>query len=148
MQEKILFTLTTKFQKFIPTEMNPWKYPNTNWFNEVLKPWSMQHNANISMSGGTETVKTYVSLSTRYQDGFFKNSGSNYAQHDLKANIDGKINKYISLGVDFTGRMEQGDFLSVGSFYIVLRITIGKSVAPCTLAQRISGSPLRFTSAT
>jgi len=62
---------TTEIQKFADGN-DPWKYPNTNWFNEVLKPWSMQHNANISMSGGTETVKTYVSLSTRYQDGFSK----------------------------------------------------------------------------
>ncbi|MCE5331982.1 MAG: TonB-dependent receptor [Bacteroidales bacterium] len=132
---------TTEIQKFADGN-DPWKYPNTNWFNEVLKPWSMQHNANISMSGGTETVKTYVSLSTRYQDGFFKNSGSNYAQHDLKANIDGKINKYISLGVDFTGRMEQGDFLSVGSSTLFYELQSASPLLPARWPNGLAGPPL------
>lgn len=132
---------SAEIQKFADGS-DPWKYPNTNWFNEVLKPWSMQHKANISMSAGTEAIKSYVSLSTRYQDGFFKNSGSNYAQHDLKANIDGKISKNITLEVDLTGRMEKGDFLSVGSSTLFYELQSASPLLPARWPNGLAGPPL------
>jgi TonB-linked SusC/RagA family outer membrane protein len=122
-----------------------WRYPNTNWFNEVLKSWSMQHIANVSMSGGNEAVQTYVSLSSRYQDGFFKNSGSDYAQQDIKANIDGKINKYISLGVDLSGRMEQGNFLPVGSATLFYELQSASPLLPARWPNGLPGPPLDMT---
>jgi TonB-linked SusC/RagA family outer membrane protein len=86
---------------------DPWRYPNVNWFDEVLKPWSMQSNGNITMSGGNEKIRSFVSISSRNQDGFFKNSASKYKQHDLRANVDHKINRYLDLSVDAGVRIEQ-----------------------------------------
>jgi len=124
---------------------DPWKYPNTNWFDEVLKPWSMQHNANVSMSGGTENIQTFVSLSTRYQDGFFKNSGSDYRQHDLKANVTGKINNNISVDVDFSGRLEQGNFLPVGSATLFYELQSASPLLPARWPNGLPGPPLDLT---
>lgn len=124
---------------------DPWKYPNTNWFDEVLKPWSMQHNANVSLSGGTENIQTFVSLSTRYQDGFFKNSGSNYAQHDLKANITGKISNNITLDVDLLGRLEQGNFLPVGSATLFYELQSASPLLPAHWPNGLPGPPLDLT---
>jgi TonB-linked SusC/RagA family outer membrane protein len=89
---------------------DPWGHPNTDWFKEVLKPWSRQNYGNASVSGGTENIKYFISLSTRSQDGFFFNSGTKYNQYDLRSNVDAKINKYLSLSVDLAGRMEDGNF--------------------------------------
>jgi TonB-linked SusC/RagA family outer membrane protein len=89
---------------------DPWKYPDTDWTDVVLKPWSPQTIANVSMSGGSEKIKAFVALSARNQDGFFKNSASKYAQYDLRANIDGQVNEYISLAFDMGGRVEDGNF--------------------------------------
>jgi TonB-linked SusC/RagA family outer membrane protein len=94
---------------------DPWRYPDTDWFDAVMKTWSPQHNANISMSGGNRNVQAYVALSSRYQDGYFKESASNYAQHDLRANIDGKINDYVTVSADASIRMEDAGLLRVGS---------------------------------
>ncbi|MEO6730899.1 MAG: TonB-dependent receptor plug domain-containing protein, partial [Ferruginibacter sp.] len=55
---------------------SPWTHPNTDWFNEVLKPWSGQSYANVSVNGGSESVKYFVSLSKRGQEGFYYNSGT------------------------------------------------------------------------
>lgn len=131
----------TDIQKYA-NGSDPWKYPNTDWVGTVLKPWSMQHNANIAMTGGTESLKTYFSLSSRYQDGYFKNSGSNYAQNDLKANIDGKINKYISLNVDLSGRMEEGDFLPVGSSTLFYELQSASPLLPAVWPNGLPGPPL------
>jgi TonB-linked SusC/RagA family outer membrane protein len=86
---------------------DPWSYPVTDWFKEVLKPWSMQQNGNITMSGGSEKVQSYVSFSSRSQDGFFYNSASKYAQNDLRTNIDFKVSDNIKLSIDASMRMEQ-----------------------------------------
>lgn len=121
---------------------DPWRYPNTDWFNEVLKTWSLQQNANVTMSGGTEKLQAYVSLSTRSQDGFFKNSASKYSQHDLRANIDGKINNYISLSVDANMRMEQSNFLSVGSARLFRDLMTASPILPAVWPNGLPGPPL------
>lgn len=89
---------------------DPWNYPNTDWFHEVLKPWSAQNYANISLSGGNEGVKYFVSLSKRSQDGFYHNSGTKYNQYDFRTNLDATVNKYISLALDVSGRNEDRNF--------------------------------------
>src|SRR5688500_5060432 len=61
---------------------DPWNYPNTDWFKEVLRPWSMQNYGNVSISGGSEGMRYFVSLSGRSQDGFYYNSGTKYNQYD------------------------------------------------------------------
>lgn len=121
---------------------DPWRYPNTDWFKEVLKTWSLQQNANVTMSGGTEKLQAYVSLSTRSQDGFFKNSASKYSQHDLRANIDGKINNYISLSVDANMRMEQSNFLSVGSARLFRDLMTASPILPAVWPNGLPGPPL------
>jgi TonB-linked SusC/RagA family outer membrane protein len=135
---------TTEIQKFADGS-DLWKYPNTNWFEEVLKDWSMQHTANVSMTGGNESVQTYASLSSRYQDGFFKNSGSNYTQHDLKANIIGKISKNISLDIDFSGRIEQGNFLPVGSATLFYELQSASPLLAARWPNGLPGPPLDLT---
>jgi TonB-linked SusC/RagA family outer membrane protein len=121
---------------------DPWRYPNTDWYKEVMKNWSMQHNANVSMSGGNDNVQAFVSLSSRYQDGYFKNSGSNYAQQDLKANIIGKINKYISLDVDFTGSMQKANFLPVTSATLFYELQSADPTKPARWPNGLPGPPL------
>src|SRR5690606_42092687 len=36
---------------------DPVLYPNTNWIDEVLKPYSTQKRANLPANGGTEAVR-------------------------------------------------------------------------------------------
>lgn len=89
---------------------DPWNYPNTDWFDEVLKPWSGQNYANVSVSGGSEGVKYFVSVSRRSQEGFYYNSGAKYNQYDIRSNLDANINKYITLSIDLSGRNEDRNF--------------------------------------
>ncbi|MCF0060390.1 TonB-dependent receptor [Dyadobacter chenwenxiniae] len=89
---------------------DPWKYPNTDWYDEVLKPWSGQNYTNVIISGGSEAVKYFVSVGAKSQDGFYQNSANKYKQTDFRSNLDGKINKYITVGFDVTGRMENKNY--------------------------------------
>jgi TonB-linked SusC/RagA family outer membrane protein len=104
---------------------DPWRYPNTDWFGEVLKPWSGQNNMNASMSGGTEQLRYYLSLGSKFQDGYYYNSATNYKQYDFRSNIDGKISDNVSIGFDVFGRMENRNQSPVGAGTIFRTATLG-----------------------
>jgi TonB-linked SusC/RagA family outer membrane protein len=85
---------------------DPWGHPNTDWFAEVFKPFSLENNANINLTGGTESVKYYVSLGSRYQDATFRKSATNYSQFDFRSNIDGKVSNNVNFSLDLALRQE------------------------------------------
>ena len=89
---------------------DPWGHPNTDWFKEVFKPFSLENNANLNLTGGTDNVKYFVSMGTRFQDATFRKSGSNYSQVDFRSNIDGKISENINFSIDIAGRQENRNF--------------------------------------
>lgn len=117
--------------KFTPEDIkkyqdgsDPWGYPNTDWFKEVLRPWSGQNYSNVSINGGAESIKYFVSLSSRTQEGYYYNSGTKYNQYDFRSNLDATVSKNISLTFDVAGRMEDRNFptRSAGSiFRMVMR---------------------------
>ena len=117
---------------------DPWRYPDTDWYNEVLKPWSFQNIANLTLSGGNERVKSFVSVSSRSQDGFFKNSASKYNQQDIRANIDNKVNDAIDVSLDASFRLENRDFPSASSSTIFKDLT---SALPMQVAHWPTGEP-------
>jgi len=101
---------------------DPWGHPNTDWFGTVFNNWAGQNNQNASISGGTENMKYFISLGAQFQNGIYKNSATNYKQYNFRTNIDGKVNKYISLAFDVAGREEIRDYptRSAGTIFRML----------------------------
>lgn len=121
---------------------DPWHYPNTDWFDEVLKPWSLESQTNVSFSGGNENLRSFVSVSSRYQDGFFVNSASNYRQHDLRSNIDKKVNEHIDISLDASFRMENTDFPTASSSTIFRNLMTALPMQPAIWPTGEPGPPL------
>jgi TonB-dependent starch-binding outer membrane protein SusC len=88
---------------------DPWSHPNTDFLAELYKPFSLENNANVNLSGGTETLKYFVSFGTRNQEGMWKQSAANYSQYDFRSNIDAAVTKNITLSLDLSGRQENRD---------------------------------------
>ncbi len=105
---------------------DPWGHPNTDWFHSVFKPWSAQNYENISVSGGTEAMKYFLSFGSKYEDAYYKNSATNFTQYDFRSNIDGKISKNISISFDASGRQEEKNFPTVGVGDIFRMLMRGK----------------------
>jgi len=59
-----------------------------------------------ALTGGTETVKYFVSIGSRFQDGTYRKSGAYYSQVDFRSNIDAKLANNINLSIDVAGRQE------------------------------------------
>lgn len=92
---------------------DPWRYPNTDWFKETVKPWSKQNYQNVSISGGSETLRYLVSIGHNYQDGMYYNSATNYSQVNFRSNIDAKLSKNIRLSVDLQGNQEKRNYSGI-----------------------------------
>lgn len=94
---------------------DPWRYPNTDWFKETIEPWTPQRYGNLSLSGGVERIKYFVSVGSNFQDGMYKNGATNYSQVDFRSNLDAKISDHIRISFDLAGRQENRNYSGVGT---------------------------------
>ncbi len=94
------------------TNSDPIIYPNTDWMKYILKPAAFQTQDNLNISGGTKTVKYFVSLGYLKQDGLFKTfdlgNDFNYAynRYNYRANLDIDVTKTTKLSLTTGGRNE------------------------------------------
>jgi TonB-linked SusC/RagA family outer membrane protein len=123
---------------------DPWFYPNTDWFEETLKPWSPQNYGNVSINGGTQKARYFISLSGRSQDGFYRNSATKYNQYDMKSNFDIKINDYLDLIVNTTARMEDRNYPTRSAGNIFRMVMRGKPHLPAYWPNGMPGPDIEY----
>jgi TonB-linked SusC/RagA family outer membrane protein len=71
--------------------------PQTIWQNEITRTAPIE-NYNLSVSGGNENVRYYVSGTYANEQGAVKTAF--YEKYSFRANVDIKINNFISLGME------------------------------------------------
>jgi len=94
----------TRPQGFMRTPLELYPYlqgvqglTNTNWQNEIFKR-ALTTNHTLSLSGGNQNVKYFISGNYINQDGVIINSG--YKRYSLRTNLDVKSNKF-KFGINF-----------------------------------------------
>ena len=102
-------------------------YPNTNWFDEIIKPVSVQHKYGASISGGAEKVAYFLEFNGQYQDGIYRKSATKYDQYNVRSNIDVQVTKSLKLGLNLNVRQQHKNYSafpsdSYGIFYITTRL--------------------------
>ena len=105
------------------THSNPWKYPDTDWFDTVIKNASPLYRADLGVSGGTEIIKYYVNFAANGEDGLYKNSANRYDQYSLRTNLDIKTSKYVNFQLGTTARLEDTHYpaKSAGDIFAGIR---------------------------
>lgn len=73
---------------------DPYKYPNTNWFNELFRPAIIQEH-NLSIRGGSEQTSSFLSFNYLNQDGIVPNTNSE--RYGIRANLESKINDRLKI---------------------------------------------------
>jgi TonB-linked SusC/RagA family outer membrane protein len=109
---------------------DPWRYPNTDWFDAVMKNWSGQNALNANLSGGNDRFRYFMSLNSRYEDAFYKNSNTKYRQYDFTTNLDGKISDHVSLSVNFTGRASDRHLPTVSTDFLYRVLYAASPIKP------------------
>lgn len=101
------------------------RYPNVDWQEELFKKQAISYNANLSISGGTKSVRYYGSadfvnegdLMKVFDNGRGYESGYSYQRINARSNLDFNLTKTTvfkmnvagSLGIKKHPAMNQGD---------------------------------------
>ena len=109
--------------------MDRYKYFDTNWFDEMYRDAAPMTKTNLSLSGGNDFARYYVSFSYLYQGGMWNDKWTEYndgfsTQHklnryNLRSNIDIDVNKYLNVSLDLGGRIDNISQPLTGVFSIV-----------------------------
>jgi TonB-dependent starch-binding outer membrane protein SusC len=91
-------------------QLDEWLCPDTDWFREALKPMSYQSRADMSISGGSSSMRYFLSFSGLTEDGFYRNSATRYNEYSFRSNLDGQLSENITLSFDVLGRFEDRNF--------------------------------------
>jgi TonB-linked SusC/RagA family outer membrane protein len=98
-----------EIQKFADGS-DPLNYPNTDWAKTTLKNSTGQDQANVSIAGGSENIRYYLSAGLLGQDGLYKNGATKYDQYSFRSNIDASITKDFKVSLYLSGREEDRQF--------------------------------------
>jgi len=86
---------------------NPTIYPNTDWQDHIYRNPSVVQNHNLSVTGGSKTVKYNISL------GYVNNPGmiyyTDYKRYQLRSNIDVNIKPWLSVGTNLFGYIDENN---------------------------------------
>lgn len=102
--------------RYTPAELQKFKdgsdpdYPNTSWFDTVIKDFTPQHQMNVSINGMGEKVKYYLSFGETGQDGPFEKSSMSSKQYNIRSNVDVKVTDWLNVGVNLAGRSSKNNY--------------------------------------
>ncbi|WP_257666408.1 SusC/RagA family TonB-linked outer membrane protein [Parapedobacter tibetensis] len=94
---------------------DPILYPNQDWIAATLKNTAPQNQHNLSVNGGNNDIKYFLSLGTVRQDAIYKNGATKYKQYNVRSNIDANINERLTVSLSLSGRQENRTFPQVGA---------------------------------
>lgn len=94
---------------------DPILYPNTDWVEEVLKPYSVQTRASLQATGGSEAVRYLLSFSYLDQPGNFRHEPTAYRQYNIRTRVDADLTRDLSVGANLSGIFNDRTYPSVGT---------------------------------
>lgn len=118
---------------------DPYLYPDTDWFADTFKDWSLQQRHNLSISGGSEDIKYFSSIGYTDQDAYYKNSANRFQQYNFRINTDAKINDYIRAKLGFAYRKEDRAFPTEGAGAIFRMLMRGRPTEPAIWPNGLPG---------
>jgi TonB-linked SusC/RagA family outer membrane protein len=85
---------------------------DTDWQKAVLRENALQVDHNLSISGGTDRTKYYLSLGYNTQEGIAKSN--EMTRYNIRTNIEHKVNNWFSLGGNLAVTKTDYDGLNTG----------------------------------
>lgn len=114
--------------------------PSTDWLDEVYKSHYNQDRHSLTLSGGNENVKYFLSGGTVSQGSILTNDKiSKYRQYNFRSNVDVQVNKRLSIGLDLSGRRQNTNFPFINENTLFSGALLGIPTNPAT----IDGLPAR-----
>ncbi len=102
----------TKWQQGVPG------YESTDWYDETIKNSAMQTQHDLSIRGGNEAVKYFLSFGYLNEGGLLKTNDINYDKYTLRSNISAKLNDHLTADLMISGRYDVRDYPGSNFFWI------------------------------
>ncbi|MDR1454147.1 MAG: TonB-dependent receptor [Tannerella sp.] len=109
---------------------DPIRYPDVDWVDYVMKDLSLETQHNINISGGTKTVKYFVSAGAFTQGGLFDQFDLpydltyQYNRYNYRSNLDIDVTKTTKIALNISGNVDNASrpYTGVGSTGLVRNI--------------------------
>ena len=86
---------------------NPTIYPNTDWQDHIYRNPSVVQNHNLSVTGGSRTVRYNISL------GYVNNPGmiyyTDYERYQIRSNVEVNVKPWLSIGTNIFGYLDKNN---------------------------------------
>ena len=83
--------------------LDPWRHPNTDWYGDLVKKWTTTTRHNITLDGGANGMKYYVSFGYKTDDAFYKASSTKYKQYNVRTKLEMPVTDWLKTGVEIAG---------------------------------------------
>ena len=97
------------------THSDPIRFPDVKWTDYIMRKQTMQSNHSVSISGGAERVRYFVSAGLATQDGLFNefdrdyHYGYQYKRFNFRSNLDLDVTKTTKISFDIAGTVTRQD---------------------------------------
>ncbi|MDQ1296087.1 MAG: hypothetical protein QG611_65, partial [Bacteroidota bacterium] len=100
---------------------SPYTHPDNDYVKDFLKKNTAMHNLNVSVRGGNNRLKYYVSTNGLFQDGIYKQfseakypSNAHFKRLNIRSNLDFEATKTTTVSLDLNSRVEEQQNISLG----------------------------------
>ena len=101
-------------QGIYENELDPYLYPNINWYEKYTKPNTWQQRYSLSVAGGNKTARYFLSAGYTNNSGLYRvdksvnsyNTNTEAQLFTIRSNIDVSVNKRFTMMLDVSGRQE------------------------------------------
>ena len=84
-------------------------FPDQDWYDALFVDWAPMQTHNLSVRGGGEKVKYYISAGYLDQESMFTSGDWNFQRYNARSNLDAQITERLSIGLDLSYRRENRD---------------------------------------
>lgn len=95
-------------------KLNPYIYPNVDWYNEVFKDATFNQKANFNVRGGTSKITYFMNLNMNHETGMLKDRSSdffsyknniNYMKYAFQNNVDFHLSKSSTISLHLNAQL-------------------------------------------
>ncbi|NWJ49895.1 MAG: TonB-dependent receptor [Bacteroidetes bacterium] len=85
------YAYSQKVMDTIKNNLNPSRYPNTNWFKTLMNKFAPQQDQSLLLSGGSDNTKYYVGVGYLNQGTEYKFDAYKFARYTYRSNVTSKF---------------------------------------------------------
>ncbi len=94
---------TDKDIELFRSGVDPWEHPNTDWYGDLIEKWTNTSRHNVTLDGGANGMKYYVSFGYKTDDAIYKASSTKYKQYNIRTKLEMPINEWLKTNIELAG---------------------------------------------